>query len=50
MVPFIPIPLRQNGYKPLGYANSNPNGKNISLDDFGQNYEENGEKFEPTKI
>ena len=33
----------------MGYARSKPNGNDISLDDFGQNYEETGKKFEPTE-
>lgn len=33
----------------LGYTQSNPTGIYISLDDFGQYYEENGKEFEPTE-
>lgn len=31
------------------YTQSNPTGIYISLDDFGQYYEENGKEFEPTE-
>lgn len=33
----------------LGYTQSNPTGIYISLDDFGQYYEQNGKEFEPTE-